>query len=90
MTLREYELLFCQLQQQERRKDIRAARLMSLMANCMAKRKGRKPFTPEDFMPRPRQMAKAPQEMDWRAMKAVTEDLTRALGGEVETREEED
>ena len=87
MTLHEYMLLFRQLQQQERRLDIRAARLMALTANCLAKRKGRKPFSPEDFMPRTRQTAEKP--MDWQAMKQIAQDMTLALGGDVETGEED-
>ena len=87
MTLREYMLLFRQLQARERRTDIRDARLMALLANCLAKRKGRKPFTPEDFMPRARPKKEAP--MDWQAMKQVTQDMTIALGGKVDGREED-
>lgn len=87
MTLREYMLLFRQVQRQERRKDIRAARLMSLMANCLANRKGRKPFTPEDFMPRTRPKKQGP--MDWQAMKQIAQDMTVALGGAVHKREED-
>jgi len=75
-----------QLQRQERQKDIRAARQMALTANCLAKRNSRKPFTPEDFMPRTRQTAEKP--MDWQAMKQIAQDMTVALGGDVHKRKE--
>ena len=60
---------------------------MALMAHCLAKRKGRQPFTPEDFMPRTRQPAEKP--MDWQAMKQIAQDMTLAMGGEVHEREED-
>jgi len=86
MTLREYMLLFRQLKHRERRTDIRNARLMALIANCLAKRKGHKPFTPEDFMPQGR--PKKQQPMRWQDMKRIAQDVTVALGGKVQTGEE--
>jgi len=75
-----------QLQRQERQKDIRAARLMALTANCLAQRKSRKPFTPEDFMPGNRPKKQKP--MDWQAMKQIAQDMTLGLGGEVHKQKE--
>lgn len=74
-------LLFRQLQQQERRKDIRAARLAAVIANCLATRKNKKPFTPEDFMPKTRPKKQKP--MRWQDMKRIARDLTVALNGKV-------
>jgi len=75
-----------QLQRQERQKDIRAARLMALTANCLAQRKSRKPFTPEDFMPGNRPKKQKP--MDWQMMKQITQDMTLGLGGKVQNEED--
>lgn len=51
----------------EQREDIRAARLMALLANCLASRKDRKPFTPDDFMPNVKPKEQKPIE-DQRAV----------------------
>lgn len=78
LTLAQFNALISRYNDEQRRRDYRAAQICSVLAEIYRDRKKRvKPFSPQDFM-----VPEEKEEMDNPKMKRALERISQILGGE--------